>query len=78
MMKFEETLEKLELIVGELESGNISLDKAIAKYQEGMLLSKQCLDSLNKAEKKVKVCLKDKEGKIKIKDFSEDDYAGKD
>lgn len=76
-MKFEETLKKLESIVEELEGGDISLDKAIAKYQEGMSLSKQCLDSLNKAEKKIKICLKDKEGKVKIKDFSQED-AGKD
>ncbi|MFC1708431.1 exodeoxyribonuclease VII small subunit [Candidatus Omnitrophota bacterium] len=73
MMKFEETLKKLERIVGELEGGDISLDKAIKKYQEGMSFSKECLDSLNKAEKKVKVCLKDKTGKIKIQDFKEDD-----
>ena len=77
-MKFEETMKKLELIVDDLEGGNISLDKAIKKYQEGMLLSKQCLDSLNKAERKVQVCLKDKDGKIKIKDFKDKDYAGKD
>ncbi len=77
-MKFEETLKKLELIVDELEDGNISLDKAIKRYQEGMLLSKQCLDSLDKAEKKVQVCLKDKDGKITIKNFKDKNYAGKD
>lgn len=77
-MKFEETLEKLESIVDDLEGSNISLDKAIKKYQEGMSLSKQCLDLLNKAEKKVQVCLKDKDGKIKLKNFKDKDYAGED
>lgn len=77
-MKFEETLKKLEVIVGELEGGSISLDKAIKKYQEGMVLAKQCLESLNKAEKKVQICLKDKDGKIRIKDFKDKDYAGED
>jgi len=70
-MKFEEALNKLEVIVEELEAGNISLDKAIKKYQEGMTLSKQCLDLLNKAEKKIQVCSKDKSGSIKIKPFKE-------
>jgi len=75
-MKFEDTLKKLESIVDDLEDGNISLDKAIKKYQEGMSLSKQCLDLLNKAEKKVQICLKDKDGKVKLKNFKDKDYAG--
>jgi exodeoxyribonuclease VII small subunit len=70
-MKFEEALKKLERIVEELEAGDISLDKAIKIYQEGMLLSKQCLDLLDKAEKKVQICLKDKDGNIKIRPFKE-------
>ena len=77
-MKFEETLRKLEHIVEELEAGNISLDKAIKKYQEGMALSKQCLDSLDKAQKKIQICSKDKSGNVKVKPFKEKDYAGKD
>ncbi len=77
-MKFEETLKKLESIVDDLEGGNISLDKAVNKYQEGMSLSKQCLDLLNKAEKKVQICLKDKDGKVKLKNFKDKDYAGED
>lgn len=75
-MKFEDTLKKLESIVAELEDGNISLDKAIKKYQEGMLLSKECLDLLNKAEKKVQICLKDKDGKVKLKNFKDENDAG--
>ena len=71
-MEFEELLKKLELIVSELEQGNISLDNAIRKYQEGMHFSKQCLGLLDKAEKKIQICLKDKDGQIKIKPFKED------
>ena len=74
-MNFEETLNKLERIVDELGGGNISLDKAIKRYQEGMLLSKQWLDLLEKAEKKVQICLKDKDRKIKIKNLKDKDYA---
>lgn len=68
-MKFEEALQKLATIVEELEAGNISLDKAIEKYQQGILLSKQCLELLDKAEKKVQICVKDKSGNIKLKPF---------
>jgi exodeoxyribonuclease VII small subunit len=75
-MNFEEALNKLERIVGELEAGNISLDKAIKIYQEGMLISKQCLELLDKAEKKIKICAKDKDGNIKIKTFKEKEDVG--
>lgn len=68
-MKFEEALQKLEHIVEELEAGNISLDKAIKIYQSGMHISKQCLELLDKAEKKIQICSKDKDGNIKIKPF---------
>ena len=37
--KFEEALEKLEQIVAALESGNLNLDDAIKKYEEGMNLA---------------------------------------
>jgi exodeoxyribonuclease VII small subunit len=71
MIKFEEALNKLERIVQELEGGNLSLDKAIKIYQQGLTISKQCLELLDKAEKKIEVCSKDKDGNIKIKPFKE-------
>ncbi len=39
---FEEALKDLELIVRELESGNVNLDDAINKYTEAMKLAKFC------------------------------------
>ena len=50
---FEEALKDLELIVRELESGNVNLDDAINKYTEAMKLAKECSDKLNKVSKKV-------------------------
>ena len=77
-MKFEDSLKRLEGIVEDLENGDITLDKAIKKYQEGMMISKQCLDLLNKAEKKVQICLKDKDGRVKMKQFKDKEDAGED
>lgn len=48
-LSFESALESLETIVKELESGNISLDKAIERYTEAMKLVKLCNDKLNAA-----------------------------
>ena len=72
-MKFEEALKKLENIVLVLEEGNIPLDKAIKKYQDGLELSKKCLEILNSSEKKINICLKDKKGKRTLKSFNTED-----
>ena len=48
---FEESLIELEEIVQRLERGDVPLEEALAAFQEGMVLSKQCQDTLEKAEK---------------------------
>ncbi|EPI31951.1 exodeoxyribonuclease VII small subunit [Enterococcus faecalis] len=48
---FEESLNALEEIVQRLERGDVPLEEALATFQEGMALSKQCQDTLEKAEK---------------------------
>ena len=48
---FEESLNALEEIVQRLERGDVPLEEALAAFQEGMALSKQCQDTLEKAEK---------------------------
>ena len=50
---FEQALQELEVIVKELESGNVDLDKAINKYTEAMKLAKFCSEKLNDATAKV-------------------------
>lgn len=48
---FEESLNALKEIVQRLERGDVPLEEALAAFQEGMALSKQCQDTLEKAEK---------------------------
>lgn len=50
---FEESLTELETIVKDLESGNVSLDDAITKFNEAMKIAKICNDKLNNAEESV-------------------------
>ena len=52
-MKLEEAFEKLDDMLAELESGDISLEECFERYQEGMKLLKQCNDIIEKVEKKV-------------------------
>lgn len=65
-MNFEEKIKKLEIIVNELESGEVNLDDAIDKYTEAMKLSKECSDKLNEVSEKVNKILMDNG---KLEDF---------
>lgn len=46
-------MSELEQIVQHLERGDVPLDEAIAKFQEGMALSQYCNETLTKAEETV-------------------------
>ena len=59
---FEGAMQRLEQIVGELESGDLSLEKAIKKFEEGVRLNKFCAHKLDETEKRVDILLKDEEG----------------
>lgn len=48
---FEENLQDLEAIVTKLETGDVALEDAIAKFQKGMALSKDLQKTLEDAEK---------------------------
>jgi exodeoxyribonuclease VII small subunit len=53
--KFEEAVAQLEAIVEELESGDLSLDVAMKRFEEGVKLSKTCSDTLDEVETKVRI-----------------------
>lgn len=50
---FEESLARLEAIVKEMESGQLSLDQMMAHFEEGSALVKQCGNKLNEVEQKI-------------------------
>lgn len=50
---FEVEIAKLEKLVESLESGTVSLDELVAKYEEGMRLLKSCQVSLQAAELRI-------------------------
>jgi exodeoxyribonuclease VII small subunit len=72
---FEQSMKQLERIVQELEDGDLPLEKAIKKFEEGIKLTKLCSEKLDETEKKISVLLKNSEGQIAEKPFtaSEDD-----
>lgn len=50
---FEDALGRLEAIVHELEEGQIGLGEALAQYEQGVKLMRQCYDLLERAERKI-------------------------
>lgn len=50
---FEELLKELDEIVKELESGKLTLEESIQKYQRGIELSKLCKEKLMSAKEVV-------------------------
>ncbi|CAM3113091.1 Exodeoxyribonuclease 7 small subunit [Sphingomonas antarctica] len=52
-LSFEDALKRLEQVVRELESGEATLDKAIALYEEGEGLKRQCETRLKNAQARI-------------------------
>lgn len=68
---FESSLKRLEKIVETLEQGEVSLEDSLSLFEEGIQLSKECLETLNKAELKIKQLTKNLNGKFQLTDFEE-------
>ena len=75
-IKFEEALKKLERIVSDLETGDMSLEESLSKYEEGIKLSKICSRQLEAAKSKVELLMKSG-NKFNIKPFGEASIEGK-
>ncbi|BBB92921.1 MAG TPA: exodeoxyribonuclease VII small subunit [Methylomusa anaerophila] len=61
---FEEALGKLELIVKQLETGDLALEESLAVFSEGISLSKICLDKLNAVETQIDLILQEEQGRL--------------
>ena len=67
---FESSLEKLEGIVKELESGDKGLEESLALFEKGVTLAKGLTTQLEEAKRKVEVLTKEN-GKLARKPFAE-------
>ena len=65
---FEESISELEKIVLALESGDMTLDESMKKFEEGMKMSKYCSNLLDKAEKKITMIV-EKNGELGEEDM---------
>ena len=60
---FEMAMKQLEQIVQDLETGDMPLEKAIKKFEEGMKVSKYCSEKLDESEKRITLLMRDSDGK---------------
>lgn len=54
-LTFEEAVTRLETIVTEMETGNLSLDDCLRSFEEAVALSRHCAARLDAAEKRIQV-----------------------
>jgi exodeoxyribonuclease VII small subunit len=69
---FEQSLKQLERIVQELEDGDLPLEKALKKFEEGIQLTKYCSQKLDETEKKISILVKNADSRITEKPFTPD------
>ena len=71
---FEKSLQKLEKIVAQMESGELGLEESLAQFESGIKLAKTCQDTLANAELRVEQLI-EKNGlqqTVPLEDLDED------
>ena len=68
---FEASLEALENIVRELERGDLSLEKSLELFEQGIRLSRECQERLSQAERRIELLMRDNQGRPVTVPFEE-------
>jgi exodeoxyribonuclease VII small subunit len=69
----EKALTDLETLVEELEAGDLPLEKAMKKFEDGIKLTRSCQTALKDAEQKVDILLKSAGGDEALEEFDVDE-----
>ncbi len=69
-LKFEDSLARLEQIVGQLEAGNLPLEESLKVFEEGVALARHCAQYLEEAERRIEILTKDEGGALGTKPFT--------
>ena len=65
---FEDALDELEDIVGQLEAGSKPLDESLALYEKGVGALKHCHSILDKAEKRIRILVRNAQGEPELRE----------
>ncbi len=66
---FESSLEELERIVRQLEQGELTLEKSLELFEQGVSLSRDCQERLNQAERRIEILMRDNQGRATVRPF---------
>lgn len=66
---FESAMKRLDEITNQLSREGVSLDKALALYEEGVNLARLCNDKLDETDRKIKLLQLSQDGEVIQKDF---------
>ncbi|HVE16709.1 MAG TPA: exodeoxyribonuclease VII small subunit [Chthoniobacterales bacterium] len=69
-VSLESALERLDAIVRDMEAGDLPLETLIAKYEEGIGLSKICREKLDRAEERIRIISRDAAGNPVLEEFN--------
>ena len=72
-INLEKSLAELEALVEELETGELPLEKAMKKFEDGIKLARGCQSALRDAEQRVEILLKSAGGDESVEEFKADD-----
>ncbi len=67
---FEQSLEQLETLVARLESGDLPLEEALATFERGVRLTRECQSALSAAQHKVQLLRQRGETQV-LEDFED-------
>ncbi|HEU4385662.1 MAG TPA: exodeoxyribonuclease VII small subunit [Anaeromyxobacteraceae bacterium] len=67
---------RLEKVVGELESGTLSLEQSIEKFAEGIQLAREASRKLDEAERRVEALVRDESGEERVEPFEPEGEKG--
>jgi exodeoxyribonuclease VII small subunit len=72
VLSFEAAMTRLEAIVAELESGKLSLEDSLRKFEEGITLGKTCRELLDRADVRIRT-LTAADGITPVEDAADDE-----
>ena len=70
---FEKSLDELELLVRNLEQGELSLEQSLGAFERGVKLTRECQQALKSAEQRVEQLVQNPDGSLETRPFSADD-----
>jgi exodeoxyribonuclease VII small subunit len=80
--KFEQELEELELVVRQIDSGELTLEESISAFERGVALVRALTQKLDEVERRVEVLIRGARGELKSAEYQGEgipqDNGGKD